>query len=67
VVNDIAIYGVAVSLISISIAVIKSSKNGCYVKKDACHSAMESQDKRIDDLKAYIADRFDDIKALISK
>ena len=62
---DISQIGIAVSLVSVSIAVIKQSWNGkpkCngdYVKRDDCHRAMDEQGKKIDIIKTDITNHFD--------
>ena len=64
--------GIVVSLFSISIAVLKISRNGNnkdFVKRPDCHSAMDTQinmfNQRMDDLKSHIDTRFEDIKDFI--
>lgn len=69
---DVSQIGIAVSLLSVSIAVIKTSWDGkknnkggnCnpnYVKRDDCHSAMDSINKRIDDHNLALNTRIGDL------
>ncbi len=69
---DITNIGLAISLVSISLAILKISLNGKknnYVKRIDCHQAMNIQnnffDKRMEDLKNHIDRRIDDLKDFI--
>lgn len=76
---DISEIGLVISVVSVAGAVVKqsfdmkkfSNPNGKYVKREDCHEAMKDQtecfDKKFDDLKGYMKDRFDDLKDLINK
>ena len=68
---DISQLPIAISLLSLSAALLKQSwngkksNNGCYVKKEDCHTAMDSIDKRLDDFRGHFDTRIDDLKDTI--
>lgn len=64
---DISQYLYGVSLLSVSIAVVKQSWDGKksnypnYVKRDDCHNAMDNINKRIDDHNMALNTRIGDL------
>ena len=61
---DISQIGIAIAMMSVSIAVLKlngnNKKNSDYVKRPECHRSM-------DNLKEHISERFEDLKDFITK
>jgi len=66
--------GIVISLASLSFAILKmnfkknANNKDCphnFVKKEDCHTAMESINQRINDLDKHITQRLEDIKDLI--
>ena len=68
---DISQIGIVVSVVSVSVAVLRQSWNGkknnsnCFVKRDDCHNAMDSVNKRLDDFRGHFDTRIDDLKDTI--
>ena len=72
---DLSQAPIAIALISLSGALLKQSlngkksNNGCYVKRDDCHNAMDNQtnsfNTRIEDLKDHIDTRLNDVITLL--
>lgn len=64
---DLSNAPIAIALISLSGALIKTAWNGkknnsnCYVNRDECHTAMDGINQRIADSKESLHKRIDDV------
>ena len=69
--NTIYHLGIGVSLLSVSVAVLKQGWNGKknnnnYVRRPECHAAQEGIKGKIEDLRSHIDTRFEDLKDTIN-